>query len=110
MVAESATIEGVTGARGYTSMSAPISKPQTSANASRRTLFRFKEKNLKPAVPLTHYNAIKNLEEKDIRNLSRVIENSIVSQMRKVRSGRQSNRPGNATTMGEENCDGRKNY
>ena len=31
----------------------------------------------------SHYNLIKNLEDKDIRNLSKVIENSIVTQMKK---------------------------
>eukprot|EP00347_Sterkiella_histriomuscorum_P018603 403344884 len=60
-------------------------KPQTAkSNNQKRTLMKqlIREEDHQNQGQ-SHYNLIKNMEEKDIRNLSRVIENSIVSQMRR---------------------------
>lgn len=71
--------------KGTQSKSGFQTKPHTAASKnSRKDLLRMKgiddetsQKNV------SHYHLIKNMEEKDIRNLSKVIENSIVSQMRR---------------------------
>ncbi|CDW75658.1 UNKNOWN [Stylonychia lemnae] len=87
-------------------------KPQTAkSNNSRRTLLSRQLKQGEDQATnknQSHYNLIKNLEEKDIRNLSKVIENSIVSQMR--RGGGHVARNRHQSFKGQEDIPGQQEY